>query len=135
MVHVSTLVAALGCMLASSSSLFVSGSPTTGPRRRAEAALPDSYTLTPIEWRGELEAGGPLVYLSGDSFEVCAASLFPRPPECSLLTSHPLHLQDIEVKAKALNPAYTIFGEAPAVNETAALVARQTVRSPLPPSR
>jgi hypothetical protein len=75
MVHVSTMLAALGCLLPYSSFLFVSGSPVNTLAVPSEqikgSGLPDGYKLTPINWRGTLEEGKPLVYLSGDSFEVC----------------------------------------------------------------
>jgi hypothetical protein len=51
----------VGCLLGFSS-FFVSGSPVAR-----------SYTIVegPIHWRGVLEEGGGLVYLFGDTFEVC----------------------------------------------------------------
>jgi hypothetical protein len=75
MVQISgTMLAAVGYLLTSSSFLFVSGSPVSDspvvPTDRG-AGLPEGYALTPINWRGTLKAGGPLVYLSGDTFEVC----------------------------------------------------------------
>ena len=73
MVQVSTLLAVAGCLL-SSSSVFVSGSPLV-PTERDVAA----YTLVdgPIQWRGTLEEGKEVVYLTGDSFEVCFHLPFP----------------------------------------------------------
>ena len=68
------MFAALRCLLFSSSFLssFVSGSPveTQGPVLGRRVAL-NGYTIGPIQWRGHLEKGKPLVYLSGNSFKVC----------------------------------------------------------------
>ncbi|KAK0623902.1 hypothetical protein B0T14DRAFT_565219 [Immersiella caudata] len=96
MVQVSTLLAAV-----LSSGLLVSGSPTfTGDASLA----PREYTVGtgPIEWKGALEEGGEEIQLSGTTFD------------------------DIEAKAKALNPNYTIFEKAPAAIESRDLAARQT---------
>ncbi|KAL8370016.1 hypothetical protein RB595_000396 [Gaeumannomyces hyphopodioides] len=104
MTRSSTAVAALAWMLASAGSSFVASSPTelTG-RARLEENLVLGGT---IEWKGVLEEGKPEVILSGKDFE------------------------EIERKAKDLNPSYTIFA---AENSTAlearseALDSRQTV--------
>jgi hypothetical protein len=76
MVQVSTLLAAAGCLL-SSSSVFVSCSPLVATERDVAA-----YTVVdgPIEWRGTLEEGQEPVYLSGNSFEVCFHLLFSLEP-------------------------------------------------------
>ncbi|KAH6855942.1 hypothetical protein B0I37DRAFT_351065 [Chaetomium sp. MPI-CAGE-AT-0009] len=88
------LLAAVGCLL-SSSSFFASGSPLVPTERDVGPAGSYTFVEGPIEWRGTLEEGKEPVYLSGDTFE------------------------DIEAKAKALNPTYTIFD-----NSSVALEAR-----------
>jgi hypothetical protein len=97
MVQVSTMLAALGCVLTYSGSPLVSGSPVD----LAPAALPHHLTLSPITWRGTLEEGQLPVDLTGDS------------------------IGDIEKQAKALNPDYTIFGGLE--QNSTRLSARQTV--------
>ncbi|KAK0622456.1 hypothetical protein B0T14DRAFT_494110 [Immersiella caudata] len=103
MVHVSALFAVLGGLLPFSGLQLVSGSPVNDLKPAALSkrfgGVPDDVTVVPIQWRGSLEEGGPLINLQGDSFE------------------------DIEKQAKALNPKCTIFTE-PANNTD--LVTRQT---------
>lgn len=73
MVHASTWLTTLGCLL-SSWSFFVSGSPLAPTERGVER-----YTFAdgPIQWRGVLEEGQEPVYLTGGTFEVytCPSSL------------------------------------------------------------
>ncbi|KAK4449547.1 hypothetical protein QBC34DRAFT_380007 [Podospora aff. communis PSN243] len=85
MVQVSTTIAVVGCVLSFSRSLFVSSSPTASSADAAIDELPDGYHRSPIHWRGILQAGKEEVYLSGMDFD------------------------EIEAKARALNPSYTIF--------------------------
>ncbi|KAK4450293.1 hypothetical protein QBC34DRAFT_379493 [Podospora aff. communis PSN243] len=101
MVRVSTL-SALGCLF-SSASVLVSGSPLAA--LNAELARRE-YTLFngPIEWKGVLEDGGEEVYLSGATFD------------------------EIDTKAKAINPSYTIFDHSAAVEaRDASIEARQNI--------
>ncbi|KAK4150415.1 hypothetical protein C8A00DRAFT_46188 [Chaetomidium leptoderma] len=91
MVQASTWLVALGCLL-SSWSFFVSGSPLV-PTERGVGLY--TFADGPIQWRGALEEGQEPVYLTGGTFE------------------------EIEAKAKALNPTYTIFD-----NSSVALKAR-----------
>ncbi|KAL8329670.1 hypothetical protein RB597_005108 [Gaeumannomyces tritici] len=91
----SIAVAAVAWMLASTGSFFAAGSPTEAAER---AQFEENLVLGggTIQWKGILEEGKPEVILSGKDFE------------------------DIERKAKDLNPSYTIF----ATENSTALEAR-----------
>jgi hypothetical protein len=90
MVQVSSILAAAGYLLAYSGLKFVSGSPTVAVDGDAvrkfssvfarfcsnsvghHAKALEGYTIGQIHWKGYLEAGKQMVYLSGDSLEVCS---------------------------------------------------------------
>ncbi|KAK4103487.1 hypothetical protein N658DRAFT_484419 [Parathielavia hyrcaniae] len=110
MVRVSFLLTAVGCAVS-----LVSGSPVDNTPRAVEytrivpgSALDKTLAgraLSPMQWRGQLEAGRPEVHLKGDTFE------------------------DIEKQAKALNPNYSIFAPRNATAQAEALAARKQALS------
>ncbi|KAK3294235.1 uncharacterized protein B0H64DRAFT_433438 [Chaetomium fimeti] len=104
------LLAAVGCLL-SPSSMFASGSPLVPTERDVGSAGSYTFVEGPVQWRGTLEEGKEPVYLSGDTFE------------------------DIEAKAKALNPTYTIFDNSSVALEARdGLNTRATIHCGWPPS-
>jgi hypothetical protein len=75
MAHVSSLLAAFGCLVSlASASEIPAGYPNIVPGSPEHKTL-EGKTLYPLEWRGVLEAGKPEAHLKDQTFGVSLCSL------------------------------------------------------------